>query len=479
MSNNEDNLSEGAQGDNELPYRLRPNRLVALQPNSEPISIEIQPPLTFEPNPERFFSLREGEPLTVVSGPNNCGKSLLLRLMRAQLPSTSYLIPTNRFSSLNQLQAYLQTDEELAQLDLQWWQHFQNFEQNADHGNLIDLQRVITSLKDVQRDKLFELCGRLLGHRFQIRSFDPSRSFSPKYVSIDDKNLATASAGTRLLMLILGICLDDRFDTVLIDEPEIGLSPRVQAVLAGVFQDAKLRSETFPHLRRVVLATHSHILLDRRNIANNWVILRQADTASLQQCSTIADFHHLQFDLLGNDLEALFLPQVIVVVEGPSDLEFIRRTIELRFSNRRVTVVAAGNDDRIKQLVHTLGQLMGGLSESPFRKRLIAVLDQTHAASLPGDLAKLGLSPDNIVVWPKNGIEYYYPESILDELFRSGPGSTERLKITDDLVSVGTVEFNKVALAKDVVARLRPDTQHSTEYRTRLLDRVQSILEPP
>ena len=40
----------------------------------------------------------------------------------------------------------------------------------------------------------------------------------------------------------------------------------------------------------------------------------------MEQVTTVSAFHALQFRLLGNDLESLFLPSAIVFVEGDADI---------------------------------------------------------------------------------------------------------------------------------------------------------------
>ena len=57
---------------------------------------------------------------------------------------------------------------------------------------------------------------------------DPDNRVSPFTVSMDGENLRYGSSGTRLLLTLLGILLDERFSTILLDEPEIGLSPRTE-----------------------------------------------------------------------------------------------------------------------------------------------------------------------------------------------------------------------------------------------------------
>lgn len=49
---------------------------------------------------------------------------------------------------------------------------------------------------------------------------------------MDGENLRYGSSGIRLVLTLLGILLDNRFPVILIDEPENGLSPHIQAALA-------------------------------------------------------------------------------------------------------------------------------------------------------------------------------------------------------------------------------------------------------
>ncbi len=48
-----------------------------------------------------------------------------------------------------------------------------------------------------------------------------------RYVDMDGQNLSVGSTGTRLLMTILGLCMDPAFESILIDEPELGLGPKI------------------------------------------------------------------------------------------------------------------------------------------------------------------------------------------------------------------------------------------------------------
>jgi hypothetical protein len=46
-----------------------------------------------------------------------------------------------------------------------------------------------------------------------------------RYIDVAGQNLSVGSTGIRLLVTVLGLCMDEVFHTILIDEPELGLGP--------------------------------------------------------------------------------------------------------------------------------------------------------------------------------------------------------------------------------------------------------------
>jgi hypothetical protein len=57
----------------------------------------------FVPTVEEFHTQRADRPVTVLSGPNNCGKTLLLKQLWMQVRHGGYLIGCNRFSHVDLL----------------------------------------------------------------------------------------------------------------------------------------------------------------------------------------------------------------------------------------------------------------------------------------------------------------------------------------------------------------------------------------
>ena len=423
--------------------------------------------LEFVPSLQLFGQARAQAAYTVLAGPNNSGKSLTLRYLKSTLGRSAYFVGTNRFYHVYHLSTGLRQTNELDQFESTFQSHFNDDSHNHEQ-NVFDLGRILQGLADGRRDKLFDLCGALIGSKFSLKKVESDNDLSPRYIDMDGQNLSVGSTGTRLLMTVLGLCMDDRFSTILIDEPELGLSPKVQAALSGFFQDAAQRAEYFPHLQRVFVASHSSLFLARSDISNNYVVTKENKRILLGRVQGIQDFHRLQFNLLGNTLESMFFPSAIVVVEGKTDYAYLDRVIGLRFPARRVTVISSGGD--VKKKVYALKETFGDLERSPFRTRIFVVLDKTHQPGLSDELLRLGIVSENIVVWPKNGIEYYYPTTIMHSIFSCGAEQLDQLAIVGDQISLLGVTKTKNDLATEVLRHITDSTEYPAELERKLLE---------
>lgn len=429
--------------------------------------------LTFAPTLEEFARERAGSPVTVLSGGNNSGKSLVLKWLKHTMGKTAYMVGTNRFYHVYHFSTALRDPNELEQFESQFNSNFLSEEYNYEQ-NYIDLNHIIVGLSDSQRLSLFELCGKLIDSSFALRRVQSDNELSVRYIDVGGQNLSVASTGTRLLMTILGICMDDRFKTLLIDEPELGLSPRVQSALAAFLQDPNERAKFFPHLKQVIFATHSHLFLHRNDLTSNYVVNKDGSHITLSRVQNIGDFHRLQFNLLGNSLEGLFLPSSVVFVEGETDQQFLERVFTLRFSGRNVVVVRSAGDP--KQKLHSLKETLGNLQKSPLRDRLFVVVDSVHPKGLQAELVQMGLLSENFVAWSRNGVEYLYPEQIMREIFACGETELAGLTIKDDVVALNGIEKKKKELCQEVARRVDTITVLPSELETKLLGKVANAI---
>ncbi|MBD1217063.1 MAG: ATP-dependent nuclease [Aphanizomenon sp.] len=429
--------------------------------------------LIFNPTLDQFLISRQENFLTVLSGGNNNGKSLVLKWLKFSMGSSAYMIGTNRFYHVYHFNSSVRDPNQIQQYENQFQSNFSQENYNYEQ-NFIDLNQIIVNLGNQKREALFSLCGQLLNTTFSLRKVDEDNDLSVSYIDMGGQNLSVGSTGTRLLMTILGICMDERFKFILIDEPELGLSPKVQQVFSTLLRNTEMRTKYFAHLQKVVLATHSHIFLDRTDIQNNFIISKLDKQISLQQVQTLNDFHRLQFNLLGNDLETMFFPSAIVIVEGPTDYTYLDRVLQLRFPTNRITVTQSGGD--VKRKVHALKEVFGDLSKSPLRNRLFLVVDSVHPRGLSAELQAMGVEADNIVIWDNNGVEYIYPASLLSDVYSCAPERVHELSITGDRITLNGVTKTKNELANEIVKRLDSAIILPPELEEKLLAPIKSAI---
>ncbi len=425
--------------------------------------------IEFHPDIDTLIASRQGKIATVFSGPNNSGKSLLLKHLFASLGPKSCLLTCNRFSTIDVINSRTTDPNERRQV-------YDMFIQQQEAGNYHEdlnpkqLEQLIAGLNNEKQDKLFEIAGQLLGSKISLQQTEKDHRISPWYVDIDGQNLKYASSGTRLLFTLLGNLLDEYFQIMLIDEPELGLSPRIQAVLARALYDTDSRQKYFPHLKQVFVVTHSHLFLDRNVLSNNYIVEKVGDVVSCRPVQSIAELHQLQFGMLGNDLDHLFMPAAVVVVEGPCDTTYLARLFALHIPIRRISIVVAHGDGGALEKVMTLSEGFGDIHSSPYRPRLFVVLDAKHSAK-KSRLVSRGVLDDNIQVWKNNGIEYYYPTKRVAAVFRCDEAELHGVDLGADPVTVKSISMSKVNLANTVVPQVTVDDPLDPEI-SEFLDKV-------
>ena len=430
-----------------------------------------RPGTRFTQQSNHFLQLIRNSEYSVLVGRNNCGKSYLLKTLTQQWgQNTSYLGP-QRYQNFTLLGYYTpnrnRKDERWRQFLQQWQQQLQNIDNSP-----VNLQQAIAELSDDQRDTLTEIINTLLGVKLEIRHTVENNSMSQKYISSGGHNISYTSSGFRLITTLVTSLLDTDYDTFLIDEPELGISPEAQGILADFLFDREHRAKYFPHIKTIVFATHSSIFLDRNHIGNNYMVEKNGDEISVRQVQSQIEFNGIHFFLLGNRFETLYLPSAIVLVEGKCDLTYIERVLTQKYPNHLTSVIAAHSDSRIKEILNIARGIFADIQKSPYRDRIFVVLDSVHSATLPNELIAMGIPQEHIIIWPKNGIEFYYPAPIIDSIFGTGAD----IQIVGDIVSRNGVSYTKRQLLEKVVAMLNPGTPMNEEFCNLFLSRIEAKL---
>lgn len=408
---------------------------------------------------------------SVICGRNNCGKSFLLKTLNQTIGEKAAYLGPARYQNFNTLGFYSPNRNKRSEQHRSFMQQWQNNKQNIDNSPL-NLQQSIADFNDDTRGIFFEIMENLLGSKMEMQYTVPENTMSQKYISVDGHNISYTSSGYRLIATLVTSLLNEDYDTYLIDEPELGISPEAQGIFADFIFNSDIRAKYFSHIKTIVLATHSTVFLDRSIITNNYFVEKNGDLINISRVNTIADINKIHFFLLGNRLESLYMPSAIVIVEGKCDYKYIERVLQVKYPDFRFSIIQANSDTRIRDIFNVTKNLFGDIQKSPYRDRIFAVIDSVHGNGLIAHLEKMGIPKNNIVVWSKNGIEYYYPPTIIKELFHSNGD----LNISDDIVTLAGVEYKKNELVDIITPKIDKDTKYGDEFNSELLNKIETAI---
>jgi predicted ATPase len=427
-----------------------------------------------EPDVSTLLGLRTNSHYTSLSGANNCGKSYVLKNVKLALGVEAYMVGTNRFYHLPELTTQRKDPNEYSSWNNQFVSQVNNPQYNYEQ-NYMELSKILSNMNDATRNRLFELCGSLIGSQFSLKKFEPDNELSVRYVDMDGQNVSLGSTGTRLLMTMLGLCMDDKFKIVLLDEPELGLGPKLQTSLASFLMNKEERGKWFPHLKHIWVATHSHLFLDKSDIRNNYVLTKNHNNIGINEITNFAMLNNLQFNLLGNTLESLFLPTAFVIVEGETDATYLEAWLTRCHPLRKILVIQASGDPKKK--AHALREVLGDIFKSPFRSRIFVVLDSVHNRGLPPELESMGVPKENIVIWDNNGIEYVYPPEVVAPIFGCGIDDVRSIRISGDELVINEVSRKKNELCKEVVKGMDAQTKPPAELHQKFLAKISAAID--
>ncbi len=159
---------------------------------------------------------------------------------------------------------------------------------------------------------------------FSLNIFKPYSNAILGKITEQNQNISATDFGSGISML-LSISLSVSFAektkypiVILIDEPELHLHSDLQKKLFNFLKDAKFQA---------ILSTHSHLLVDKENFENNHILDEQENEKIVIKKSSQIDVADLQFRLLGNSFDDLYIPERILVVEGKYDKNLINKCL--------------------------------------------------------------------------------------------------------------------------------------------------------
>ncbi len=332
-------------------------------PIGQPYDIPIDPLLTSSQAPPGYYCF---------VGKNNSGKSAVLktiaRTMQTQGEKIAY-IPVERtgFSQISDSQNRNNITLDAVNNEFNSLVG-QNNSQNPDAWReyATKLHHAFTATKESQQKQKLE--------QFTKDYFNVSiESTNATYQNTDKGTSVIAEgSGLRSLFSILAALTDDSIETLFIDEPELSLEPALQKKLyLALTEVAKTK--------RVFVATHSHLFINREVPLNNFIVSIPVQTPVFDVVQNEAELYAKVLEgMLGVELSHSFLPDAIVVIEGESDEIIIRKLLGLG-SNvyfYRLPLSAGKTVKKSKALdEHLSAYVRGGLNFYPYQNKLFVLVD--------------------------------------------------------------------------------------------------------
>src|SRR5919197_3957574 len=122
----------------------------------------------------------------------------------------------------------------------------------------------------------------------------------PQQIEFDAVVVHRQGSGLRSLLPILAAITDRGLVALLIDEPEVSLEPRLQKALRDLLVEATNDS------RSIVVATHSHLFINRQVVESTQIVGRTEGRTTVETVSSREELYDLTFDMLGSSTEDLF-----------------------------------------------------------------------------------------------------------------------------------------------------------------------------
>ncbi len=401
--------------------------------------------------------------LNIFTGPNNSGKSAILQFLNIHSDirnSCDYISP-RRFDLSNEVAIALNADRELESL----WNQRKQYNDTIAELMAPDAIRELVSLPNQARNLIVEWHNHYFGE-LKVEKSNPDNDYAPPRITIDGRLATQQGSGSRAVLSVLCALLHPKREVILIDEPEIGIEPQVQKRLAKLIHKVSQGEEGLPK-KRVFIATHSHLFLDRITLPNNYVVSKSSSgSASLRQVQTPEELHSLVYHLLGNSPDDLFFPDNMLVVEGPSDQIFLRRLLEVSGTGG-IAVHYSDGDGNIGAALPAIEQMLKTQAYIPWYKERLCVLVDSNVdeGRLKEWRSFLGDDGKRVRKLSRNGIEYFYPKSVMMSVCQLPEEGLEtqienflnKIREGARKASIGAFEGSKRELAVRVAEQMRAE----------------------
>jgi AAA15 family ATPase/GTPase len=296
-----------------------------------------------------------------------------------------------------------------------------------------------------------------LNQRLQMLAFNIYQPFSSAtfgFISPQNQGISATNLGSGISTL-LALCLAISFSEqtkapiiVLVDEPELHLHADLQKNLFNFLKKKEFQA---------IVSTHSHLLLDKLDIANNFVLeCKEDNLVSISRTNGI-ELADLQFRLLGNSLSDLYVPEQVLIVEGKHDRKILQKCLSFVGHDATQIIDAGGKDkipnksDRYKEVLDEILRRDTWYAKAIIQRLKVLVDGDVSAGIISGWATTYGLNTAVQVkhLDPPNRhcLEHFYPESLVKKCIdnvKLRDGSILRDKTIDEIVNIIFVDDKEI-----------------------------------
>lgn len=196
----------------------------------------------------------------------------------------------------------------------------------------------------------------------------------------------------------------------LIDEAELHLHPTAQRHLKNALRDIAAGGD------QVFINTHSSVLVADDFAGQTVYCVEKSNMKSTVISINATDKPAVIYELLGGSPSDLLLPRNFLIVEGRSDLIFIKAIIDRFYADRPPVqiVFSEGDFEKQRESMNAINAVFSPLAQNPiYRDKLIILCDQPH----PSKQADFDRFKDAYPTFAKNNQLHILPVPSLEEYY--------------------------------------------------------------
>jgi predicted ATPase len=396
------------------------------------------------------FVLRK---LNIFFGRNNSGKSTVLLAACQSRGSIFYssidYIGLNRFHTNSEYDIKLEGLKEHEKDTQQRQNQRKRTDVKGYQNEYFDSMHELLIQEEDTRTKILTWMGQHF-EPWEFHEIRTGRFVTGINPRVNNVHPADQGNGARAVLPIIIQLFNPNLDVLAIDEPELGLEPTMQKIIFGAIKDATEGINGFP-LKRILIATHSHLFLDRTDIANNFSVEKNNGLISIKQLNELQELQEATYGLLGCSPSDLFFPSNVVIVEGKSDEIFLKAVYKAGrklgyFKSENLVFHFLDGYDKLSHAPEAIVQMLKTQAYSPvYKDRICGIFDHPKKKSnLIEKIRKYfnDTSSERFILLDKPAIEYYYPVSVVNNIFKTNLSALQLIEEVDKFLASATKENN-------------------------------------